>query len=29
LLYSLQGYEDPWANAVATESKEYAALEAL
>jgi nitrite reductase (NADH) large subunit len=27
LLYSLQGYEDPWANAVATGSKEYKALE--
>ena len=27
LLYSLQGYEDPWANAVATQSKEYQALE--
>jgi nitrite reductase (NADH) large subunit len=29
LLYSLQGYEDPWANAVATRSKEYVALEAV
>jgi nitrite reductase (NADH) large subunit len=27
LLYSLQGYEDPWANAVSTKSKEYTALE--
>ncbi len=27
LLYSLQGYADPWANAVATQSKEYRALE--
>ncbi len=27
LLYSLQGYADPWANAVATQSKEYQALE--
>ena len=27
LLYSLQGYEDPWANVVATQSKEYKALE--
>jgi nitrite reductase (NADH) large subunit len=29
LLYSLQGYEDPWANAVATQSKEYKVLEAV
>ncbi len=27
LLYALQGYEDPWAKAVATQSKEYQALE--
>jgi nitrite reductase (NADH) large subunit len=27
LLYALQGYEDPWAKAVATRSKEYEALE--
>ena len=27
LLYSLQGYADPWAQAVATQSKEYKALE--
>jgi nitrite reductase (NADH) large subunit len=29
LLYSLQGYADPWATAVATRSKEYVALEAV
>ncbi|NWG31185.1 MAG: NAD(P)/FAD-dependent oxidoreductase [Rhodocyclaceae bacterium] len=29
LLFSLQDYEDPWANAVATQSKEYIALEAV
>jgi nitrite reductase (NADH) large subunit len=29
LLYALQGYEDPWAQAVETRSKEYVALEAV
>jgi len=29
LLYALQGYTDPWANAVATQAKEYVALEAI
>jgi NAD(P)H-nitrite reductase large subunit len=29
LLYSLQGYADPWAEAVATKSKEYVELEAV